>query len=330
MGLRKQGIAMPLPIKDVLDVIVGNTLKRGTPISIPDEAANGWAGELHIPKGGETILYTSILYQMVPYAMASTKFLEELESGAVGGVLLKLGRMVGSIFDISKLASRVSEEEISNQHEVLKSIARLLRGVNVDFGYLYEDEMYAGTLLYDLGRDEDFAKHAEKIAGIFRRHGVKKVITVDPHTTHILREIYPKFVDGFNLEVENYLEILAKKDPEPKKRLNTCVTIQDPCYYARYLGIIEEPRALLTKAGVEIKEPSRTKRLTFCCGGPIESLSPRLSKEVAALRVKDLRNACENCVTMCPFCYASLSKAGAGQINVRDISIYLYEAYGGE
>lgn len=321
---------MPLPIKDVLDMIVNNTLKKGAPISLPDKAANGWARELDIPKGGETILYTSILYQMVPYAITSTKLLEELESGAVGGVLLKLGRMVSSVFDVSKLASKVSEEEVSAQHEVLKSIARLLRGVGVSFGYLYEDEMYAGTLLYDLGRDDDFAKHAEKIVGIFKKHGVKKVITVDPHTTHILRDIYPKFVDGFDLEIENYLEILAKKDPEPKKKLNTCVTIQDPCYYARFLGIIEEPRTLLTKAGVEIKEPSRTKRLTFCCGGPIESLSPRLSREVAALRVKDLRNACENSVTMCPFCYASLSRASAGQINVRDISLYLYEAYGGE
>lgn len=318
---------MPLPIRDVVDVVVENTLKRGSPVAVPEDAAHGWARDLNLPKGGNLILYTSLLYQMIPYARASAKQMERLEESSVGGALLKLGKVVSSVFDISKLASGVSKEEISLQHDVLKTIASLLKKIGVEFGYLYDEELYVGVLLYDFGRDEDFSKHAKRVYDVFRKNGVKKVITVDPHTTYILREVYPKFVDGFDVEVDNYLEMLAKNELSPVKQLETCVTIHDPCYYARYLGIVNQPRELLSRAGVEIKEPSRTKELTFCCGGPIESLSPRLSKEVASLRVPDLKEACKNVVTMCPFCFISLSRAGQENIYVKDISLYLKEAY---
>ncbi len=318
---------MPLPTKDVLSMIVRNTLRKGSPISIPSDAASGWARDINLPKGGETVLYTSLLYQMVPYTIASTKYLEKLERGSVGGALLKLGKMVSSVFDVSKLASGVSQQEISSQHEILKRIAALIKKADIKFGYLYDDELYAGTLLYDFGRDKDFAKHAKGVYDIFKRNGVGKVITIDPHTTHVLREVYPKFVDGFDLEVENYLEILVEKEISPKRKLEISVTVHDPCYYARYLEIIDQPRELLSRAGVEIREPFRTKRLTFCCGGPIESLSPRLSEEVASLRVSELKEVCENVVTMCPFCYVSLSRAGQGRVQVKDISLHLGEAY---
>jgi Fe-S oxidoreductase len=266
---------------------------------------------------------------MVPYARASVDMLEDLEKSTIGRILVGLGSRLASVYDVSKLTVRVSKEDISAQHDLLKGIARILNNIGISFGYMYDDELYSGVLLYDLGRDEDFRRHAERVSKLFKERGVKRIIAVDPHTTYILREVYPKFVDGFDVEVRNYLEILAEKSPEPKKKISETVTIHDPCYYARYLKIIDQPRNLLVNAGVEIKEPDRTKSLTFCCGGPIESIFPRISKEIASLRVDQLGSVCKNAVVMCPFCFENLSRADSGKVQLRDIAYYLSQSYGG-
>ena len=63
----------------------------------------------------------------------------------------------------------------------------------MDFFYHPEMDFYSGILLYDLGDQEGFAAHARFVARTLKLHGVKKIITVDPHTTYALKELYPKY-----------------------------------------------------------------------------------------------------------------------------------------
>ena len=213
-------------------------------------------------------------------------------------------------------------------NKIIRGIALLLRYAGIEYGYLYDNEMYSGVLLYDLGLDDLFKKHVSKVYDIFTKYGVKEVITIDPHTTYILRRIYPEYLDNFNINVVNYLELLDKSNISVRNKLNVEVTIHDPCYYARYENIIEEPRRLLGRGGINIIEADRNKLLTYCCGGPIEAISPKLSSKVAEVRFEELSSKSRNIVVLCPICYSNLSRVASGDVNILDISEYLTRIYG--
>ncbi len=304
--------------------MVENVKRRKTPIPIPPKVAYGWAEELYLPRGGETILYTGLLYQMAPYIDALVYQLSKIEEGKE--FILKIGRVASKFFDITKVASKVSDEQITRQNNILKNISKLLLKADVEFGYLYEDELYSGVLLYDLGVDKVFKWYIKDVYNVFRKYGVKRIITVDPHTTHILRSIYPKYIPEYNIKVENYLEILLHKNLKAVNNVNKRIVIHDPCFYARYEKIIDEPRKLLNKIGVTIEEPKNSREYTFCCGGPIESVSPKLSSEVAKLRFNQLIEKSSIIVVMCPLCYLNLRRV-ADKGAIIDISELLSQGY---
>jgi Fe-S oxidoreductase len=205
-------------------------------------------------------------------------------------------------------------------------VARLLQRAGVQFGYLYEDDLYAGALTHDLGADDVVAVHARRVVGLLRKHGVREVITIDPHTTNMLRSVYPGLIDGYDIRVRSYLEVLAERSAPVGAPLSGKVVVHDPCVYARYENVIEAPRKLLAAAGLEVGEPESSGLLTWCCGGPVEALFPAKAAAVAASRVAQLREIAPDCVTMCPICLVNLRKSTDGSMRFRDISDYLVAA----
>ncbi len=212
--------------------------------------------------------------------------------------------------------------------QVLVNVASLLKQAGVDFGYLYEEELYSGALIYDLGVDEALERHARKVYGLLKKRGVKKLITVDPHTTNMLRSVYPTMIEGYDLQVQSYLEVLAERGLKPARNLAGEVAIHDSCVFARYEGVVDQPRELLGQAGLTVKEPEDAGKFTWCCGGPAESLYPRKALANAQRRVEQLKWAAPDGVTMCPICYVNLQKAAGETMRFQDISHYLRQAYG--
>ncbi len=49
---------------------------------------------------------------------------------------------------------------------------------------------------------------------------------------------------------------------------------------------------------------------TSCCGGPAESVSPALNREILGRRAAELQARGAPVVTMCPICLANLLKTG--------------------
>jgi Fe-S oxidoreductase len=103
--------------------------------------------------------------------------------------------------------------------------------------------------------------------------------------------------------------------------------LHDSCVFARYEGVVDEPRELLAAAGVTIRDPENTGRQTWCCGGPVESLYPAKAAANAEKRVAQLRSVASDAVTMCPMCFVNLSGAAGSSMRFKDISEYLREAY---
>ena len=320
---------MPLPTATLLGFLADNLKHRRSVMPLSPRKTTRWAVGLDIPMGGETVLYTGHMYQIIPTLMQVEKATSRFEDHWMGK-FFSLGRMMNKFVNLSWFIPRAHPDEQERYDKYLRNIVRLLRAAKVtEFGYLYGEELYTGALVRDLGLDDVFESHAHKVYEMFKKHGVKRVITVDPHTTDMLANVYPKIIPGYNLEVKSYLEVLREQGAEPKSRLESSVVIHDSCVYARYLDLVDEPRQLLEKAGATIHEPEYAGKLTFCCGGPAESLFPSKAREIAGKRMAQLATKGHDVVTMCPICLLNLKNAADGKgIAVEDISEYLVKAYG--
>ena len=309
--------------KLVSDLIRRFMKDTGLPVPAPREAIYRWAEPLKLPRRGERILYTGALYQIMPYIHAMVKYLEKMESGKTGRIALGIAGRLAGLSGIAKAISRPDKRLVSYSESVLSSIARHLSASGIDYGYLYEDDLYSGVILYDLGMDEELSEHARRVYNTLKSNGASRIITVDPHTTHMLRSIYPKYIDNYDIEVESYLEVLDAAGY--KGRGSGEAVIHDPCLYARFENVIDQPRRLLERSGVKPLEPRRSRRMTYCCGGPIEGLAPSLSKRIARIRMDELRRVSNRIIVMCPICYHNLSSVAGDGVEVTDIALVLGE-----
>lgn len=315
---------MALPTGDVLGILADNLRLRGSVLPLPSSEATRWAEDLDLDRGGQTVLYTGQMYQLMPYIerlVAAEQRLGDSPLARFSG----LGRRLNRVVNISAFLGRPSRRERDEATCVPRAVAALLRDAGVRFGILYEDDLYSGALAYDLGLDSVVVTQARSVQERLRGNGVRLAITIDPHTTHMLRTVYPQVLPDWDVEVKSYLEVLAEKE-HASPPVHGEVVLHDSCMLARAEGVVEEPRRLLAGAGFAVSEPEQSGRLTWCCGGPAEALHPERALEQARRRVEQLRAAGGVCVTACPICLVNLEKAADGTVTFRDLSDVLLEA----
>jgi Fe-S oxidoreductase len=314
---------MPIPIAPTLGIFTDNARKRGSVLPLSKKTATGWAKGLDLPRGGETVIYTGHMYQMIPAIDVISSQLAMLEDSFLTK-FMGLGRLLNKFVSLSFFMGLTSSsEQMQMANQILRDVVGLLRDADVEFGYLYEDELYAGALLYDDGLDESFGEHAQRVTEHLKKLGVKRVITVDPHTTKTFRTAYPHYVEDFDIEVLSYLEVLAQENPEAMEPINGEVVVHDSCVYARYENICEQPRKLLRAAGLSVQNPELAGKSTHCCGGPLESIIPTEAHRIAGNRADQLEAKGKSVVTMCPVCLVNLRKAAGDRLEVNDIATTL-------
>ncbi len=250
------------------------------------------------------------MYQAIPYIEATTRYLERLEGSRWADYLrfARLSRYIPGFLVGRGFALLTSRAEKKQFNGILHSICRLLQKSGVDFFYHPEMDFYSGILLYDLGDQEGFVEHARFVARTLKLHGVQKIITVDPHTTYALKELYPKYT-GVSFEVSLILPYSSSSEVGGGNG-RPPVAIHDPCFYGRYLKLSEGPRRVLSSLGLQYVEVRNCGEFTSCCGGPAESVSPALNREILDRRVAELKASGAPVVTFCPICLANLLKAG--------------------
>ncbi len=309
-----------MDVKDIMELLGEITIKTGLPVPIDKSKIFEWANNFNINRKGEIYLYTGALYQLIPYINYTVKYLDSISKLPSGDSLINLAKIIIKIspYYLSSII-KPSIKEINENNAIVRNIAKLLIKIDKNIAYLYEDDIYSGVLLYDMGLDDYFSIHSQKVFKSFKNRNVKKIITIDPHTTHVMREGYQKFVDNYDIEVINYLELLSNTNIDLGK-LNKTLTIHDPCVYSRYENIVDQPRKLLKSMGIRIKEPKRSGKNTYCCGGPLESLSPKFSEDIAKSRIDQLLSQSDTIITMCPICKANLSRVKPDYAKLIDIS----------
>ncbi len=297
--------------KDIIDLIADNVRKTKNPFGVPKFVINNWWKGTDVQRQGDALLFTGLMYQFVPYIEKSTTYLASYEDTRLAD-FVKYAKYIPKLLSGLGLAAMTPGEEKKKFNRILKDIAKILTKSGVDFFYNPKLDDYSGVLLYDLGDQEEFVQHAKYVAAKLKRNGIKKLITVDPHTTYALKILYPKYT-GESFEVQAYFELLNLKSKNGHQR----IALHDPCFYGRYLELSDVPARVLSSIDIECAPIKNSGLFTNCCGGPAESISPKLSEEVGNRRIKELDTSDAPIVAMCPICLGNLRKAGA---DVQDLS----------
>ncbi|WP_449246026.1 (Fe-S)-binding protein [Desulfarculus baarsii] len=191
-----------------------------------------------------------------------------------------------------------------------------LKERGVDFGVLGASELADGNETRVLGERMLFEVLAQANIEQWQGLGVQKIVTVDPHAYHAIRNHYPAL--GGQFEVFHYSQLLApalKAQPPAGPGRAVRVAFHDPCYLGRHNGEFKAPRkALQATPGVELIELPRARKNALCCGGgggnfftDIVGAGPGAP---ARERVREaVANGAEVLAVACPNCLKMLSDA---------------------
>lgn len=212
------------------------------------------------------------------------------------------------------------------QKKVSRAIVRILREAKVSFAILGEEETCTGDAARRLGNEYLFQLQASALTETLNGHGVKKILVQCPHCLNTIKNELPDF--GGRYEVVHHAELIARLVADGKLKPGAAeglegaaVTFHDPCYLARWNGVVEAPRQALQAAGIAPVEMPRSGRQGFCCGAGggrmwlEETLGTRVNRNRVDEAVATLGPKGGVIATGCPFCLTMVKDgiADAGQ-----------------
>ena len=271
--------------------IADNITSKDNILGAAKETKARWAKDLNLPKDREIIFFAGCGYQY------------------------------------TRPPHQVAGKRDDSEAQILRDAVKVLGNLGIKFGYLAEDEPCCGGPLHYFGLEEEFVKQAQETYERLKSSGLKQIISIVPSCTYTLRNLIPNCVDGHDLEVKHFSEVVLENIQSRELRFprGVKVTYHDPCQLARYLGLIEEPRQILGAIkGIELVETEWTKaEWATCCGGGegFEAVFPELSKILAVNRARELvETGAEIIVTHCPGCITQL-KDGLKELKIDDVEV---------
>ncbi len=312
-----------------LTYLADNIISKGNILGASKVTGARWAKDLSLPKEAETIFFAGCGYQYTSELESLMSLIRRIDKSAVSidltmslaGFQKKLG------IDAAGIYRKVMAKGSDTEAQPLRSAVKVLSNLGVKLGYLAEDEPCCGGLLYYIGLHKEFARHAQGVYDRLKSRGVKRIIGIVPSCTYALRNLIPNSVNGDDLEVRHFCEVVAESISSLELRFprEVKLTYHDPCQLVRYLGLVEEPRQILRAIkGIELVETEWTKgEWATCCGGGggFEAVFPELSQILAVNRAKELVDTgAEIIVTHCPGCIMQL-KTGLKELKVSDVEV---------
>jgi heterodisulfide reductase subunit B len=312
-----------------LNYLADNVITKQNILGVSKEQGARWAKKLALPSRGETVFFAGCGYQFSPQLEVLMSLARGTDKSVIGSELpmrfarfqKKLGLNLPGIY--SSVLSRGSAGEV----KPLEAAVKVLRKLGIQPGYLAENEPCCGATLYHAGLQSKFAENARKAYKTLKDAGIRRLISVVPYCTHALKTLFPRFINGYDIEVKHLLELVAEKVALLKLRYprSVRVTYHDPCQMVRYMNLVEEPRRILHSIeGVSLVEPEWTRgEWATCCGGGggFETVFPELSEVLAINRVNELLETKPDIiVTHCPGCIMQL-KDGLRKLKVKDVDV---------
>jgi heterodisulfide reductase subunit B len=278
-----------------------------------------WAKDLGLAQKAEYMFFAGCGYQQMKYIEGMMGALKS--AGKMGfsiGRVTGISKIFGKVgIDLTNITAKITASKEDPYTPVLVSSVNVLRKLGIDLGYMHDAEPCCGSPMYYAGFESDYAAHARKNYEIFRSLGIRKIIGLVPGCTSALKNVYPKYVKEYDLEVQHVLEVIADRLKEsgikPRTKEKVRVVYHDPCQISRYLQIIDEPREIIKCIeGVELIEPDPEqcgKWSTCCGGGGQEATHPELSERIGMRRVEELaKTGATVILSNCPACDLQLTR----------------------
>ncbi|AZI48848.1 MULTISPECIES: (Fe-S)-binding protein [Bacillus] len=219
----------------------------------------------------------------------------------------------------------------NRSQKIAVSFAKLLNEAGVSFAILGNKEKNSGDTPRRLGNEFLFQELAEHNIGEFEKHGIKKIVTIDPHAYNMFKNEYPDF--GFRAEVYHHTELLAELVSQgrlkPLHPVNETITFHDSCYLGRYNEVYEPPRAILKAIpGVQLKEMERSRENGMCCGagGGLMWMEEETGARINTARTEQALSVSPTVISSgCPYCLTMLgdgtkAKEAEDAIGTYDVS----------
>ncbi|WP_340100440.1 4Fe-4S dicluster domain-containing protein [Salinibaculum salinum] len=217
---------------------------------------------------------------------------------------------------------------------VARALARIFEHAGVDYGILYEDEVYDGNDIRRLGEELLYVEQASTLIGALEDCEFETIVCTDPHSYNTIENEYSEIdfaefaddpmleapVEGYwnandEIEVAHYTQVVEGLVNAGKLDLGSVdrtVTYHDPCHLGRYNDEYEAPRELVRATGATLVEMPRNRNNSFCCGGgggglwmdhdedhkPSEERLREAVEDTDASDVEQFVVACPMCVTM--------------------------------
>jgi Fe-S oxidoreductase len=212
--------------------------------------------------------------------------------------------------------------------------AQIFKKLNIDFSVFGEHEVCCGSVAMRTGDRKAFNTVATKNYDLFKKSGVKTIVTSCAGCYRTLKKDYADHMQDLGIEVLHTIEFLDKYIKENNvqlKNLGINATYHDPCHTGRHMGLYEEPRELLKKVA-NLTEMKTIKQAAKCCGagGGLKKGFPELALEIAKSRIEEAEETgSDNLVSICPFCYRNLDdaiKASNSNIKMVDLTALINQA----
>jgi dimethylglycine catabolism B len=179
----------------------------------------------------------------------------------------------------------------------------------------------AGYPLLAAGHRDLFRWHAGRVASALR--GFARVAINCSACLYALRAQYP--AEGINLrtEIVSLADLLAPAAANlacPVTRRS--VYYHDPCYHARYNGVIEQPRRALSQLA-ELRELAWNRTDTECCGagGLLPKTMPAIADQMARRRLAEVQSTGGGMVvTSCASCAFLLQRNAPPSVEVANLA----------
>jgi heterodisulfide reductase subunit B len=312
-----------------ISYLADNIISRQNILGVSREQGARWARGLELPAQAETLFFAGCGYQFAGRLETLMSVIQGMDKSVIGSELpFRFARFQKKLgLNLPGMYSAVMNRTGKGEAAPLLAAVKVLRNLGLKPGYMAKDEPCCGAPLYQAGYEDNFAANARRAYTRIKSSGAKEIIGIVPYCTHALARLFPLYIDGYDLRVRHFVEVVASSLPALKLKFprKAKVTYHDPCQLARYMELIEEPRKILnTIENITFVETEHTHgEWATCCGGGggFEAVFPELCGILAVNRTKELlQTAPDIIVTHCPGCIMQL-KDGLHQLKVEGVEV---------